>query len=93
MKKLLIAAILLVSIAGFAQDKKTDLKDLKSEHGKINPEERTEKRIAKMTKDLILTLNNKKRLERFEDQAAAREKQRAEIKRKMRKLEKNGCEK
>jgi hypothetical protein len=29
-----------------------------------------------------LTLNNKKRLERYEDQAAAREKQRAEIKEK-----------
>jgi Spy/CpxP family protein refolding chaperone len=84
MKKLLIAAILLVSIAGFAQDKKDGSKrPQKANMEKLTPEERTEKRIAKMTKDLNLDTKQQEKIrEVFKEQATAREKQRAEMKKK-----------
>lgn len=84
MKKLLIAALLLVSMAGFAQDKKDGSKRAqRANMEKLTPEQRTEKRIAKMTKDLSLDAKQQEKVrEVFKEEAKAKEKQRAEMKKK-----------
>jgi Spy/CpxP family protein refolding chaperone len=84
MKKLLIAAILLVSIAGFAQEKKDGTKRAqKMNMEKLSPEQRTEKRIAKMTKELTLDAKQQEKIRGvFKEEAVSKEKQRAEMKKK-----------
>lgn len=82
MKKLIIAAILLVSITGFAQNKSNDSKRAaKANMEKLTPEERTEKKMEKMTKDLSLDAKQQEKMrELFKEENATREKQRAENK-------------
>ena len=84
MKKLLITAILLVSMAGFAQVKKEgSRRPQKANMEKLTPEERSEKRIAKMTKELSLDSKQQEKIRGvFKDEADANEKQRAEMKKK-----------
>jgi Spy/CpxP family protein refolding chaperone len=84
MKKLLITALMLVSMTGFAQDKKNGLKrPQKAKMEKLTPEERTEKRIEKMTKELTLDAKQQEKIgEVFKEDALAKEKQRAEMKQK-----------
>ncbi|WP_406845409.1 hypothetical protein [Flavobacterium soyae] len=55
MKKLFIAAILLVGIASFAQD--TDQKTAPEQKEKLTPEQRSEKQLKKLTTELSLDAN------------------------------------
>lgn len=55
MKKLFIAAILLVGIASFAQD--TDQKTAAEQKEKLTPEQRSEKQLKKLTTELSLDAN------------------------------------
>lgn len=84
MKKLLITAILLVSIAGFAQDKNDGSKRAqRAKMEQLTPEQRIEKRIEKMTTELTLDAKQQEKIrEIFKDEAVANEKQRAEMKKK-----------
>ena len=52
MKKLFIAAMLLVGIAGFAQD--TDQKPEREHKERLTPEQRNEKQLQKLTTELSL---------------------------------------
>lgn len=55
MKKLFIAAMLLVGIASFAQD--TDQKTAPEQKEKLTPEQRSEKQLKKLTTELSLDAN------------------------------------
>ncbi|MCD9577240.1 hypothetical protein [Flavobacterium soyae] len=55
MKKLFIAAMLLVGIASFAQD--TDQKTAAEQKEKLTPEQRSEKQLKKLTTELSLDAN------------------------------------
>ncbi|WP_343696985.1 hypothetical protein [Flavobacterium sp.] len=55
MKKLLIAAMLFVGIASFAQD--ADQKPAREQREKLTPEQRNEKQLQKLTTELSLDAN------------------------------------
>jgi hypothetical protein len=55
MKKLFIAAMLFVGIAGFAQD--TDQKPEREQRERMTPEQRNEKQLQKLTSELSLDAN------------------------------------
>jgi len=57
MKKLFIAALLFVGIAGFAQDGDMDQKPAREQRERMTPEERNEKQLKKLTTDLSLDAN------------------------------------
>lgn len=65
MKKLLIAALLFVGIAGFAQDKRE----------KLTPEQRNEKQLQKLTSELNLDANQQTQVKQLlADRSAKAEK-------------------
>jgi Spy/CpxP family protein refolding chaperone len=73
MKKLIIAALLVVGVSSFAQDN-TD----RPQRSNMTPEQRSEQRIARMTKDLNLDAKQQEQLKQlYAEQAKAREAQRA----------------
>ncbi|MBA0884584.1 hypothetical protein [Flavobacterium undicola] len=76
MKKLIIAALLVVGVSSFAQDN-TD-RPQRANMGNMTPEQRTEQRVARMTKDLNLDAKQQEQVKQlYTEQAQAREAQRA----------------
>jgi Spy/CpxP family protein refolding chaperone len=55
MKKLIIAALLVVSISSFAQEQEGDKKANRPKKEKMSPEQRNQAMLDKLTKDLSLT--------------------------------------
>jgi Spy/CpxP family protein refolding chaperone len=73
MKKLIIAALLVVGVSSFAQDNND-----RPQRSNMTPEQRSEQRIARMTKDLNLDAKQQEQLKQlYAEQAKAREAQRA----------------
>lgn len=76
MKKLIIAALLVVGVSSFAQDN-TD----RPQRSNMTPEQRTEQRIARMTKDLNLDAKQQEQIKQlYVDEAKNREARMAEMK-------------
>jgi protein CpxP len=84
MKKLFIVTLLLVGMTSFAQNKEDGSRKLqRANMEKITPEERTAKRIEKMTKDLNLGAKQQEKLQQlFTEQEATRATQKTEMKKK-----------
>lgn len=84
MKKLFIVAMLLVGMTSFAQNKEDRSRKLQRPNmEKMTPEERTAKRIEKMTKDLNLDAKQQEKLQLlFTEQEATRASQKEEMKKK-----------
>lgn len=79
MKKLIIAALLVVSISTFAQDKKE--RPQRADMEKMTPEQRNEKRVERMTKELNLDTKQQDQLKQlYAEEAQAREAQKANAK-------------
>jgi Spy/CpxP family protein refolding chaperone len=79
MKKLIIAALLIVGVAGFAQDNND--RPQRGNMGNMTPEQRTEQRVARMTKDLNLDAKQQEQLKQlYADEAKNREARMAEMK-------------
>ena len=80
MKKLIIAALLVVGISAFAQDRK-DMGNRpdRPEMGKISPEQRTELMVKKLTLELDLNAKQQEQIKQIiAEQGAKREAMRAE---------------
>ncbi|MDG2432755.1 hypothetical protein [Flavobacterium sp.] len=84
MKKLFIVALAIVSMASFAQDKKDGSKRAqRANMEKMTPQERSAKRLEKMTADLNLDAKQQEKVKQlFAEQDATRESQKAEMKKK-----------
>jgi Spy/CpxP family protein refolding chaperone len=79
MKKLIIAALLIVGMTTFAQDKKERPK--RADMGKMTPEQRNERRIERMTTELNLDAAQQEKLKQlYADEAKNREAKMAEMK-------------
>ena len=80
MKKLIIAALLVVGISAFAQDRKEiGNRPNKPEMEKMSPEQRTELMVKKMTLDLDLNAKQQEQVKQIiAEQGAKREAMRAE---------------
>ncbi len=80
MKKLIIAAFLVVGISAFAQDRKEmGNRPDRSEMGKMSPEQRTQLMVKKMTLDLDLNVKQQDQVKQiFAEQVAKREAMRAD---------------
>lgn len=63
MKKVLIAALLLVGLTGFAQDRKE--RPNRDEMEKLTPEQRNEKRLKKLTADLDLNTKQQEQVSKI----------------------------
>ncbi|WET04295.1 hypothetical protein [Flavobacterium sp. YJ01] len=73
MKKLLIAAMLLVGIASFAQD--ADQKPAREHKERMTPEQRNEKQLQKLTSELSLDANQQAQVKQLlADRSAKAEK-------------------
>jgi protein CpxP len=73
MKKLFIAALLFVGIAGFAQE--TDQKPSRDHKEKMTPEQRNEKQLQKLTSELTLDANQQAQVKQLlADRSAKAEK-------------------
>lgn len=73
MKKLFIAALLLVGVATFAQD--ADQKPTRENRERLTPEQRNEKQLQKLTTDLNLDANQQVQVKQFlADRSAKAEK-------------------
>lgn len=71
MKKLIIAALLIVSASTFAQDNND--RPQRANMGNMTPEQRSEQRIARMTKELNLDAKQQEQIKQlYADQAAQR---------------------
>ena len=82
MKKLIIAALLVVGMSSFAQDKKEmEKRSDRSEMGNLTPEQRNELALKKMTLDLGLNAKQQEQVGQvIAEQSAKREAMRAERK-------------
>lgn len=81
MKKLIIAALLVVSVSTFAQEKKE--RPQRGDMGNMTPEQRAERRVERMTKDLNLDAKQQEQLKQFyAEEAKERETQMANMKNK-----------
>ncbi|GAA6766103.1 hypothetical protein AAFH68_20430 [Flavobacterium sp. CGRL1] len=79
MKKLFIAAMLFVGIAGFAQD--TDQKPEREQRERMTPEQRNEKQLQKLTSELSLDADQQAQVKQLlAERSAKAEKLRAERK-------------
>ena len=80
MKKLIIAALLVVGISAFAQDRKErGNRPDRSEMEKMSPEQRTQLMVKKMTLDLDLNAKQQDQVKQiFAEQQAKREAMRAD---------------
>lgn len=79
MKKLIIAALLVVSISTFAQDKKE--RPQRADMEKMTPEQRNERRVERMTKELNLDATQQEKLKQlYAEEAQAREAQKGNAK-------------
>ncbi|MFV5695986.1 hypothetical protein ACM55G_11175 [Flavobacterium sp. LB3P122] len=79
MKKLIIAALLVVGMTSFAQDKKE--RPARAEMEKLTPEQRNELMLKKMTLDLDLNAKQQEQMKQvIAEQTAKREVMRAERK-------------
>ncbi len=79
MKKLIIAALLVVGVSTFAQDRKE--RPQRGDMEKMTPEQRNEKRVERMTKELNLDAAQQEKLKQFyADEAKKREAMMAEMK-------------
>ncbi len=79
MKKLIIAALLVVGVSSFAQDNND--RPQRGNMGNMTPEQRTEQRVARMTKDLNLDAKQQEQLKQlYADEAKNREARMAEMK-------------
>ncbi|MES2240692.1 MAG: hypothetical protein V4497_10595 [Bacteroidota bacterium] len=80
MKKLIIAALLVVSVSTFAQDEKKE-RPQRADMEKMTPEQRTERRVERMTKELNLDATQQEKLKQlYADEAKNREAQMANMK-------------
>jgi Spy/CpxP family protein refolding chaperone len=83
MKKLFIVALALVSMAGFAQKKTEGKRQERPKMEKMTPQERSAKRLEKMTAELNLDAKQQEKVKQlFAEQDATRDTQRAEMKKK-----------
>ena len=81
MKKLIIAALLVVSVSTFAQDRKE--RPQRGEMGNMTPEQRSERRVERMAKDLNLDAKQQEQLKQmYADEAKEREAMMADMKNK-----------
>lgn len=79
MKKLIIAALLVVCVTSFAQEKKE--RPQRADREKMSPEQRTQMRVDRMTKDLNLDAAQQEKVKQFyADEAKNREAMMAEMK-------------
>lgn len=77
MKKLCIAALLFVGIAGFAQE--TNQKPAREQRERLTPEQRNEKQLQKLTSELNLDANQQTQVKQLlADRSAKAEKFREE---------------
>ncbi|MEO7976724.1 hypothetical protein [Flavobacterium sp.] len=65
MKKLFIAALLLVGIASFAQDGDMDKKPAREQRERLTPEQRNEKQLKKITTELNLNTAQQEQVKLF----------------------------
>ncbi len=73
MKKLIIAALLVVGVSSFAQNNND-----RPQRGNMTPEQRNQNRVERMTKELSLDAKQQEQLKQFYvEEAQAREAQRA----------------
>ncbi len=79
MKKLFIAALLVVSVSTFAQDKKE--RPQRADMEKMTPEQRTQNRVDRMAKELNLDATQQEKLKQlYADEAKNREAMMAQMK-------------
>lgn len=82
MKKVFIAALLIIGIASFAQNRRE--RPSRDQIGQMTPEQRTQIQLKKMTLDLDLNSNQQEQVGKIlAEQSAKREAMRAERKAKM----------
>lgn len=79
MKKLIIAALLIVGVSSFAQDNND--RPQRTDMEKMTPEQRIERRVERMTKELNLDAKQQEQLKQlYADEAKNREAKMAEMK-------------
>lgn len=79
MKNLFIAVLLFVGVASFAQD--ADQKPMRQQRERLTPEQRNEKHLQKLTKDLNLDVNQQAQVKQLlADKSAKADKLREERK-------------